>query len=102
MEKNGVLCIAIAVALLVGGVAAVSASDQQASITQSQIEAQGIANFNAIVLVGDVTTDDVDISGNNLLQVVMSGNTQVVVKDQLAGIIQAGDPGDDNWIDIWL
>ena len=99
MKKNGILCIAIAVALLVGGVAAVSASEQAATITQSQIEAQGIANFNAIVLVGDVTTDDVDISGNNIVQDVMSGNTQVAVKGQLAGIIQVGD---DNWIDIWL
>ena len=99
MKKNAVLCIAITVALLVGGVAAVSASYQQAAISQSQIEAQGIANINAIVLVGDVTTDDVDISGNNLVQVVRSANTQVVVKGQLAGIIQVGD---DNWIDIWL
>ena len=99
MKKNGILCIAIAVALLVGGVAAVSASEQAATITQSQIEAQGIANFNAIVLVGAVTMDDVDVSGNNLVQVARSNNIQIMDKRQLAGIIQVGD---DNWIDIWL
>ena len=97
MKKNGVLCIAIAVALLVGGVAAVSASEQQATITMRETESQGIANYNDI-WTGDVTTDAV--SGNNVGQIAASLNVQVMVKDKCAGIIQIGDASgmNDNWI----
>ncbi len=97
MKKNGILCIAIAVALLVGGVAAVSAAEQAATITQRMYETQEIANFNEIMVGGSVTTDYV--SGNNIDQSVRGRNMQRMMKGQLAGIIQVGD---DNWIDIWL
>ena len=98
MKKiNGVLCIAIAVAVLVGGVGAVSASTFEASIVQRISESQEIANYNDI-WTGDVTADDV--SGNNVVQVAMSLNMQRAVKCQCAGIIQNGDGANrmDNWM----
>ena len=92
MKKNGVLCIAIAVALLVGGVAAVSASSQNAGITQTQSGTQGITNSNAI------TTGAVTMGGGNVIaQGVLSLNIQGMLGNQCAGIIGIGDWSPWSW-----
>ena len=95
MKKNGVLCIAIAVALLVGGVATVSASNNNAFIIQGQFGAQDIENENEIEIGGNMN----NAAGNFVGQVVVSYNRQTMIGRQCAGINQIGDwsPSLSNW-----
>ena len=90
MKKNGILCIAIAVALLVGGVAAVSASEYHATINQDIDETVEVLVENTVAMTGDVG-NDVILRGNTLTQTIDSDVTQTICKCQLAGISQLGD-----------
>ena len=91
MKKiNGVFCIAIAVALLVGGVGAVSASIGDATTNQDIAETIEVTVSNAIAMTGNVG-DDLSLDGNTITQTIDSSITQTISKWQLAGIIQLGD-----------
>ncbi|MCK4732783.1 MAG: hypothetical protein KAT65_10040 [Methanophagales archaeon] len=86
MKKNGVFCIAIAVALLVGGVAAASASVQTATITPTQYAAQIDINTVATSIGGSVG------NGNSQVQVINDiWDFNVLLQGQISLIGQMGD-----------